>query len=1858
MSDQPVRFNPVGNMDKDSDPRYVRQGNYIDAKNIQKLTEKGGTGGAVIPTKGNEFAFDLGCFEPQNKKYRIKKGESDRFTVDRFNTVPKETDQEFPELSSYLTHLTLTLSSTPTFVVGDFITISGATPTELNGAFEVTSISGNDIVLNIPQNTIPAIAPTSGNSIIIGNPTIDSGVYEISFQTMNQDYVIQTVVTSGDIPSILLNLQSSTYGSQFTFTSTSEYIDIELNTFDYYDYYIESVGSDRLEIFATQEAIPVNIAGCLVANGSFDLLGDLFITSTTIEDEPEVLNLNVVQIQNNPNTTITFSTNHDFVVGEWIGITESEESWLNGTFLIDSIPNPNQIVIITSQSWNNSNVLPSIFSEVMVRNPQSIGEIGVAVYDYDADTWSYTRLIRSIQLNFLTIHANDITGRDDVRRRTLYYTDDYNNRRAFYYYGEYIEDGALSYINPDNYYTYDNIDRQSEVSSPSIEAKVVLAEQLDSGSLKSGNKRYFCYLVDYFGNRSAYSEISNVVSAYRGIPSGTIYGNDAGEDTYKRNLIRIEDIEQEKYEYIALGYIDYTGEAVTAQVLSEREITGRTMIIEHNGSETTFIVDLATITVSNLNIPKKALNVDLIDNRLVFSNLVEPSKVDLRDWSKSFKHRIKQKFISESTKYQLGEYQDVQVIHNYLGYMMNETYRFGVQVYWKKSGTWSEASWIDDILIDFKQTNESNPNNNNRREQNGNDILENYDLNVSIEGDTFRTTGNSSPVDGISNFNKPIKNKHFTKVKVPYVEFFGFDLNFEINGVPIRNLISKIKIVRAECIPEVIATGPIVMSVGMGSPGDQPGTYRTGRYSIGNYLGLSENIFNSVTIAADNVNKIDLSCPYFPLSYDSYEGDIYHYVGPKVCLSENDTDPMFDWSSFEGTFHEYPFAYGTPAQGGAKPFDYVASSRNLTAARYYPWGYFRDSNFESRNNIDDGNVNGLVGSAVSGNWRRNYYSDSVGVGNATGGFYYSLFTPGSGPDNAPASVSSNAWISGGYPTLQEYIGHGGTQANSLFLSQRICPLYHYGEDPYKVLYENSAYPGTEGFTGRHGQPFGIYVRIGNRHVTAVPAPDDPFSETRQPFYPFWVNRRIVTFYSPDILFDNEAIPSSGTLNVFGEYRMDSTRFNDVACGIFSSVNQLSGYSEYTVEGMGTTFKKYSIDDIFDIGDGGSEDIYDGATFRKSYSANAKNWNGTTAKQAIQDKPYEKYNDLWINPRSLVFKVDGDSDSSLRDGVTGIEPENKNTDYGVYYVQMFSGNKGKYGSTGDSSYIDTGYSVKVIDLNENNGIVNRNQINVFGGDTFTQSTYLAARKINPSLAPEDGNWNASTEGRIDTNGPGWGGGMKFYSQNRVNSQLRTDDDDSFLYPKDTQNQGDWLQDFTYGHGNNFRYNSSYTPKSGVLSYSSINDRLLRQQTELPSRIDYSEKYEQNTLDDKNQSFLPLNFKDIDQAFGEILSHKNVNGELFTLQPRKFQAQFFNASGTLQTESTEGLNVVIGDGAVLARDGRTLSSYGTEHKWSVIKGKSPGGKDVLYWYNQESKLIMRFGADGTVVLSDVHGLRSFLENDARWVQGKDTPYAGDGVRVVWDDEYKEAIWTWRGVRKVAKYVGGRTIVVGAIVENTNAPSDTFDNIPRLFRCTVEHNSTPNYEPGVGSDWEQVWEQIDYDNEEYYTWFTLAFNEMTNGFSSFYSHHPKIYFPWRNKFLSAHPTEENKIYEHRRGEYTTWYKTEAGELSEDAYIEGVVNYMPESSKKFVATQVISDEEPYRMEFETKRHKSHLVEGDFDDHDDHWRSPIKNDTTGGNAPDADTESLTGDYIKVKFFIEKKVYNRLYNFVIKVRERLRVYRK
>ena len=1467
------------------------------------------------------------------------------------------------------------------------------------------------------------------------------------------------------------------------------------------------------------------------ANGSCDILGDLFITSTTTDLEPQKLDLTVIDVGlGQPVTSVVFNAPHGLQAGEWIGISNSNSHWLNGVFLVDSVPSSTEINIVTAIAWQPSGNTYDAFlvgEEVIHINPKSIGEIGVGTYNHYTDVWTYTRLLRSMELNFRMEHANDISGRDDIRRKTLYYTDDYNNRRAFYYYGDYQTDGALYFINTDNFYYYDIIDQQSEISAAQISTDITLHAQQAGGSIDAGNKRYFCYLVDFFGNRSAYSYLSNIVSAYSDPETGRAGGDLTGVNTGKMNQLLISDIDQRMYQYISLGYIDYVGDVIVAYALSEVDITGNQMVMNHFGSETAITVDLAEIPISLLKLPKKALSVDVIDNRLVFSNLQEEPKRDIRDWAKTFQHRIKEEWINESTSFTpANEYQNVQTIHDKLGYMIDDTYRFGVQVRWKDSGIWSEAAWVDDITMHFRTNNDGNPFGDNRRIQGGNDILEDYDLNkfiydgfgeqlknpLDINSNPWNSSGDTpTPLSGT------IPRKAGAAVKVVYPEFFGFDFTYEIEGEPLSNLIDKIKIVRAECIPEVICNGALVLSVGLGSTSSNDNQIiGTGGSNRPDFRGNTPVYTTELGSQLPNGVIGGLDTTLFPVSYYQNGAINYNAVIPAIILSQNDSDPDFDWVNFEGTFHEYPFAAHPPSQAGSRPLDQKVGGFDgnghtepyLSSWKQYGFYSYQESDVE----IYDWSLSVSPSTtSINGTWnnyarvfreRGAYYNDPD-HGTSPGYGWGATNAMNTGSYGGPAAYQFGIG-NYGYPDF-EFRGH-----NPMY---NTCPLYHYGEDANPDKWNSGGYPDFTGdyrkFTGTHGQPFGTKVIIANNAgaSSALSDTDSRFYPSRRLFYPFWVNRRIVSFYSPDVMLGLQTVTASAELKVFGEFRLNRSHVGDYATINVqeSNVNGISGYTEYWVDGMGTYTVNYDIQNVVEIGDGGASEVYPTARFRKGISAMCNGYvNSPSTVFGNKAKKHEQYNNLWTNPTGPVLQVDGSANLDNVDGLNGLLPQQKNTDYGVYYGQIFQANRGKYGPTGDAIYIDTGKSFKVDSLsmvdvipnisNYSVDSVDINQIKVFGGDAFTQGFYLANRKINPSFKTEEGNWNFehfiqayNSDDGYDEAGPstpmspGFGSGMKFYSQNRVNAQMRADDSDSFVFPKDGPLSA-WLNEDEFGFGTEFRYNNSYTPKNGVLSYSSINDRLLKQQTDLPSRIDYSEKYDQQTIDDRNQSFLPLNFKDIDQTFGEIISHKNVNGELFTLQPRKLQAQYFHATGQLQTDVAEGMNIVIGDGAVLARDGQTLSSYGTQHKWSVIKGRSPGGKDVLYWFNQESKLIMRFGADGTVVLSDVKGLRSFLENDTRWTEGIYTPYVNQGIRAVWDDEYKEAIWTWRGYRAGRGiWQEGYTYNEYDTVANLTFTNYPFEQIPDVYVCIQANTPGPGLDsftqPGVGANVNQALRLADY-------------------------------------------------------------------------------------------------------------------------------------------------------------------------------------
>jgi hypothetical protein len=306
-------------------------------------------------------------------------------------------------------------------------------------------------------------------------------------------------------------------------------------------------------------------------------------------------------------------------------------------------------------------------------------------------------------------------------------------------------------------------------------------------------------------------------------------------------------------------------------------------------------------------------------------------------------------------------------------------------------------------------------------------------------------------------------------------------------------------------------------------------------------------------------------------------------------------------------------------------------------------------------------------------------------------------------------------------------------------------------------------------------------------------------------------------------------------------------------------------------------------------------------------------------------------------------------------------------------------------------------------------------------------------------------------------------------------------------------------------------------------------------------------------------------------------------------------------------------------------------------------------------------MRFGADGTVVLSERHGIRSLAVNNTRWTENQYSPALNYGIRSVWDDRFKEAIWTFIGVR-ASKGAWGtlpsnqrQLYSEGATVTGVTFDNYSFDGIPDVYISLSLHYPTPQSEPGVGSDWEAYWKLADKDDPEYYSVFTLAFNELSNGFSTFYSHIPKTYLKWKNKFLSSHPTERSEIYEHRYG-YDKWYEYEGVWKESEPYLEGVVNPFPDQSKKFVAIQALTDNVPDRIELKTKDHESFLVATDFDPEDDAWRTPIKNDilTSQTGDPNDDTVSLIGSYMRVKFKFFNGAYNKMNNLVVKVRQRLR----
>ncbi len=322
----------------------------------------------------------------------------------------------------------------------------------------------------------------------------------------------------------------------------------------------------------------------------------------------------------------------------------------------------------------------------------------------------------------------------------------------------------------------------------------------------------------------------------------------------------------------------------------------------------------------------------------------------------------------------------------------------------------------------------------------------------------------------------------------------------------------------------------------------------------------------------------------------------------------------------------------------------------------------------------------------------------------------------------------------------------------------------------------------------------------------------------------------------------------------------------------------------------------------------------------------------------------------------------------------------------------------------------------------------------GGDTFTQQS---AFKQRVKIADTIGDWANS--------------GTSYYTQNRINSQMRVRVGTQFTFQ--TTTIANWLCNIEQEA---FNYNTGYSIYGNdYIKTLTPFDPNLNTITEYSSRAIWTNPKPAGSLVDDYRTLPPFNFYDFPIVNGGITAHINVNRRLMFLQPKKFTLKYFNSEGQFTTQSLD--TVILGENAVMSRREQEISNFGCSHKQSVAKGLSEGGSENLYWVCSQYKKIMRFGADGTVSLSDRARIKSWCEANILSAFNDITESTtGRGISGVWNQKDKEYYATFRYGSSGTTLTLTKTIVFNEV---TNRFVSFMDFFPTIYIPFQTYFITPN-------------------------------------------------------------------------------------------------------------------------------------------------------------------------------------------------------
>jgi hypothetical protein len=408
-----------------------------------------------------------------------------------------------------------------------------------------------------------------------------------------------------------------------------------------------------------------------------------------------------------------------------------------------------------------------------------------------------------------------------------------------------------------------------------------------------------------------------------------------------------------------------------------------------------------------------------------------------------------------------------------------------------------------------------------------------------------------------------------------------------------------------------------------------------------------------------------------------------------------------------------------------------------------------------------------------------------------------------------------------------------------------------------------------------------------------------------------------------------------------------------------------------------------------------------------------------------------------------------------------------TDYGVYYVQYYRPNANQYSNL-DDTIVSTN---TFIDITPSTTDI-LPEIQVFGGDTYTQKTYY--KVLYNAL-----NVDTAKRGTLSSF-------IGFYSQNKINQQLRFTDKTFNNLPFPFGNSLDNYLFGVYEAGEQFQIDRGYTWENPV-DYGRAFDSRLPQQVSFKSRIVYSQQKVLNALEDAYRIILPNDFKDLAAKDGAIHALFDVNDVMVAIQEDRVSVLPYQSDVAIS-----GAEVYIGNGGVYAQRENPISTYGTPFKTATVLAKNQAGNSAVYWWSDVGQSLMRYGSDGVKSLSNENGYRTWLLNNYKLcTQDYD-------VVLGFDQSREEIYLTARAYNKTYEYWDSTvTYAEGDIVRFGQGGSyQTFERLPDLY---IAKGATTNQNP-FGNP--SAWEYIPTTDLKYYNYSTIIFNEKFNFFRGNFS------------------------------------------------------------------------------------------------------------------------------------------------------------